>query len=475
MSRKKLFIENIFAYGFINILNLIVPFLLLPVITRMLPNTSDYGVYNMFSLLVGFGIPMAVLGLYDAMFKQYFEKEDKQYRYDVTTTTQRIVFIASIVLSLILVLFSKSVSILFFGDSTFVNVILLGAVGVFLGANLTTIQAPTRMLNEKKVFIFSGLLSSIIMYGVSLLLIYNGFSYFGLINASLVVTLLMLIFFWVRNKDFFSKGHFNKEIAKILLKIGLPLMPTFLIYWIYSSIDKIMITNMLDIGEMGIYSIGAKMAQVSQLIYAAFAGGWQYFAFSTMKDDDQVELNSKVFEYLAAISVLSLVFIYPLIPYFFRILFTGNYVLGYVVAPYLYLAPLLLMLFQVVANQFIVIEKSYLSTLSLSLGAGINIILNFFLIKYIGIEGAAIATLIGYIVTIITVILVSKGFKCMLYSKRLLFILIIIPTFLFIQRIFLFEQIFMQFLFSSFMMIYILYLYKEEFSKVFKNIRKRGE
>lgn len=46
MSRKKLFIENIFAYGFINIINMIVPFLLLPVITRMLPNTSDYGIYK---------------------------------------------------------------------------------------------------------------------------------------------------------------------------------------------------------------------------------------------------------------------------------------------------------------------------------------------------------------------------------------------------------------------------------------------
>jgi len=30
------------------------------------------------------------------------------------------------------------------------------------------------------------------------------------------------------------------------------------------------------------------------LIYTAFAGGWQYFAFSTMKEDDQVQSNSNI-------------------------------------------------------------------------------------------------------------------------------------------------------------------------------------
>ena len=468
MSRKKLFIENIFAYGFINIINMIVPFLLLPVITRMLPNTSDYGIYNMFSLIVGFGTPLAVLGLYDAMFRQYFEEDDQQYRYDVTTTTQRIVLIASILISTILVLFSNTLSILFFGDSSFRNIVMLGGIGIFLGANLSPIQAPTRMHNDKKAFVLSGIISSISMYGLSLLMIYKGFSYFGLIYANIIMTLLMVVFFWVRNKHFFSKGKFNRKIAKILLKIGLPLLPTFLIYWVYNSIDKIMITNILGANDMGIYSIGAKMAQISQLIYAGFAGGWQYFAFSTMKDKDQVELNSKVFEYLGAISILSLVLIYPLIPYMFKMLFVGDYISGYVVAPYLYLSPLLLMLFQVVANQFLVFKKSYLATLSLSAGAVLNIFLNNILIKNIGIEGAAIATLIGYLFTIIIVMIVSYRIKCMSYSKRILIILSFIPVYICIQRVIFSGRILMQIFFMVVICSIILLLYKHDIKALFR-------
>lgn len=471
MSRRKLFIENIFAYGFINILNKIVPFLLLPVITRMLPDASDFGVYSMYTSIVGLGTPLAVLGLYDAMFRQYFENDDQQYRYDVTTTTQRIILASSIIVSIILVIFQNRLSVLFFGESTYGNVVMLAGVGIFLGANQNPIQAPTRMQNERKVFVFSGLINTSIMYGFSLLLIYKGLSYFGLIYANLVTTLLMVMFFWIRNNSFFLNGYFNKNIAKDLFKIGLPLLPTFLIYWIYNSVDKIMITNMLGTNEMGIYSVGAKVAQISQLIYAGFAGGWQYFAFSTMKDDDQVELNSRIFEYLGAISVFSLVFIYPLIPYIFQILFAGVYISGYVIAPYLYLSPLLLMLFQVVANQFLVIKKSYLATLSLSLGAGINVILNFVLIRRIGIEGAAIATLIGYLVTIITVMIVSYRNKCMIYSKKMLFVLMVIPIYFFIQRVLLVDRTMLQFIFAGTIMILLFFLYKDE---IYKVTRKRG-
>jgi len=106
-------------------------------------------------------------------------------------------------------------------------------------------------------------------------------------------------------------GKFDRNIARELFKIGLPLVPTFLIYWVYNSTDRIMITNMLGTGQLGIYSIGSRVAQISQVIYLAFAGGWQYFAFSTMRDEDQVDLVSRVFEYLGIISFLAFLAIVP--------------------------------------------------------------------------------------------------------------------------------------------------------------------
>ncbi|MGL5367270.1 MAG: lipopolysaccharide biosynthesis protein, partial [Cetobacterium somerae] len=153
--------------------------------------------------------------------------------------------------------------------------------------------------------------------------------------------------------------------------------------------------------ELGIYSVGAKVASISQLVYTAFAGGWQYFAFSTMKDEDQVELNSKVFEYLGVISFSLFIIAQPFIKPVFNLFFTGEYTRGSEVFSYLFLSPLMLMLFQIIANQVIIIKKSYLSTLALSLGAILNIGLNYVLIKNYGISGAALSTLLSYIISVL--------------------------------------------------------------------------
>lgn len=471
MNRKKLFIENIFAYGFISVLNKTVPFILLPVVTRMLPNTSDFGVYSMYTTIIGFGAPLAILGLYDAMFREFFEKDDLEYRFDVTTTTQRIIMFSSIFFSLLLVVFNSPFSILFFGTAYYSKVLILAGIGIFLTANNSPLSAPTRMMNQKKVFVFSGLLSSILLYAVAIILIYFGYSYLGLIYSSIISGITLFLFFWIRNRDFFLKGKFNKEIAKKLLKIGLPLMPTFLIYWIYNSMDKIMITNILDTTQLGIYSIGAKIAQLSTLIYAAFAGGYQFFAFSTMKDNDQVRLNSKLFDYLAALSLLSLLIIYPFIKIGFSLLFEGNYILGYIVVPYLFIAPLLLMLFQIVANQFLIIKKSYLATLSLLFGAIINVLLNIVLIKRIGIEGAAVATFIGYIVTIVSVMFVSVKLKCMIFSNRTKLILSIGPIYIIIQRLWFFDSIFENIIIMLIFVVLLMTFYNKELKNLIRFIK----
>ena len=76
---------------------------------------------------------------------------------------------------------------------------------------------------------------------------------------------------------------------------------------------------MIGIGAAGVYSVGSKLGHCSQLIYTAFAGGWQYFAFSTMKEDKQVETNSMIFEYLGIISFITTTLICALSYSLFRI------------------------------------------------------------------------------------------------------------------------------------------------------------
>lgn len=249
-------------------------------------------------------------------------------------------------------------------------------------------------------------------------------------------------------------------------------MPAFLLYWIFSYFDRLMIGKILGNDYVGIYAIGARVASISQFIYTAFSSGWQYFAFSTMKDKDQIELTTKIFEYLGLISFLIFLGIAPFSKLIFELFFRGDYVMGYKVFPYLFLSPLLLMMYQTVINQFLIIKKTWPSTIILSFGAIINIFFNYLLISRIGIEGAAIATLLGYTVCTIIAAIVLKNMKLLILSKKLIVMVLVFILYIIIWRLYLIDSILLSIILSIIVACIFLVLYKNETINIIKKVRK---
>ena len=139
----------------------------------------------------------------------------------------------------------------------------------------------------------------------------------------------------------------------------------------------------------------------------------------------------------------------------------------------MFLAPLLQMLFQVIANQFIVVKKTWPNLFILSSGAIVNIILNFIMIPAIGIEGAAIASLIGYCVSDIICSVVLIKMKLMVISGRFIWASILMTTYFFIWR-WLFKQrtLFGTLLAILFSAIFI-YLYRNEAKLMLAKFKRR--
>ncbi len=286
------------------------------------------------------------------------------------------------------------------------------------------------MQNKRKIFLVTNTLAPLLSYGIAIPLLLNGYYIIALPLATVISSFVTGITFFSLNHTWFRFSLFDKKLLKQLLVIALPLLPNFLIYWVFNSCDKVMITNFMGTGATGIYSVGSKLGHASQLIYTAFAGGWQYFSFATMKEDDQVGSNSRIFEYLGVISFIATAFVCALSYPLFKLLFGEEYLAGYTVAPYLFLAPLLQMLFQVGANQFLVIKKTWPNLFILSSGAVLNLIINLFLIPVLGIEGAALATLAGYIFTDIICVIVLCKMKLMVMPGRFMMASIIMAAFM---------------------------------------------
>jgi len=462
MSRARLFIENFLVYGMTGIIGKAIPVVMVPIITRLIPDTSIYGVSDLLHVLVSFGSAFAVLGMYDAMFRVFFDDDTQEHKLAVCSSALSVVTISSVVTGAVVIIFSKSFSnLLFTTDEYYIWVILMG-IQIALGALDSIISAPTRMQNKRKVYVVLSVVSPLISYGISIPLILFVDPLFGLIMGGFASVVSKLFIFWLLNGKWFRLRFANRKLALEMLKIGLPLMPTFLIYWIFNSFDRVMISNMLGTSQNGIYAVGAKVASISQLIYTGFAGGWQYFAFSTMKDKDQVQLTSRVYEYLGIISLVATILIMPWLPLLFQLLFTGDYVFGYQVAPYLFLSPLLLMLFQTSGNQLLVIKRSYWVTISLVIGAGLNVFLNYLLIPVLGIEGASVATLIGYSSSVVIMAVITTKMKLLKLQKRFVVSASITALFFVLSKLLLNKTLLPWLAVSLLSVGLILFLYREE-------------
>ena len=473
MKKAKLLIENILIYGLGGVIGKIIPLIMLPIVTRMMPNTGYYGINDLFNTVASFAGAVAMMGMYDAMCRMFFDKEDLDFKKDICSTTMTFSTISSVIMGILVVILSKPLAKLVFEDEKYYYLIVLAAVNVILNVINPIISAPTRMQNKRGIFLITNTLSPIVSYAIAIVMLKAGFYTLALPLASVIALIINIVIFVFLNKSWFKPFVIKKQYLKDLLKIGLPLLPNFLIYWVFNSCDKLMITNFIDVEANGVYAVGSKLGHMSQLIYTAFGGGWLYFAYSTMHDDDQVTTNSKIFEYLGVISFACSIVVFALSKPLYQLMFEPEYVPGYIVAPYLFLAPLLQMLFQVACNQFMVKKKSWPNMVILLFGAGLNVALNAILIPIIGIEGAAVATLLGYVASVIIAVIILTKIKLMKLSFKFLGCTALTLIYILLWRFLSQEKIVIGIVLGVVVIVGLLMIYRKDILLLLQGLKKK--
>jgi O-antigen/teichoic acid export membrane protein len=471
LKKLKLFIENFLVYGLGSIISKIIPLIMVPIVTRLMPSSDYYGISDLSNTVVSFGSALAVMGMYDAMYRMFFEKDDESYKKKICSTALCFTLITSLVIFLVMLLTKNLIAQCFFGDRQYAYVVYLSAMATLVGATNSIISAPTRMQNKRKIFLVTNTISPLLSYSISIPMLLAGHYVIALPVAAVISGVTMEVAFGIMNREWFDPRQFDFTLLKELLAIAIPLLPNFLIYWVFNSCDKVMVTNMIGIGAAGIYSVGSKLGHASQLIYTAFAGGWQYFAFSTMKDNDQVESTSNIFEYLGVLSFSCTAFVFALAQSIYQILFTGDYVSGYIISPYLFLAPLLQMLFQVACNQFLVVKRTWPNMLILSGGAIANIAINYYLIPVLGIEGAAIATLAGYAISDIVGVLVLQKMNLLRIQPRFIATTGMMLVYILVWRLIIKDNVLVSFIAAVLTSLLMVLLYRKDLTKLLENLK----
>ena len=108
-------------------------------------------------------------------------------------------------------------------------------------------------------------------------------------------------------------------------------------------------------------------------------------------------------------------------------------------------------------------------------GAVVNVILNIILIPIMGIEGASIATLCGYIVSNIVCVLVLCRMKLMVISRRMIASVALITLYFILWRLLFPSDILIGALSAILLTLIFILMYKKDLTLLLKGTKSKAQ
>jgi O-antigen/teichoic acid export membrane protein len=372
-----------------NIVTAAIPFMLLPVLTRVL-SPADYGIVAMFGIMVSVFSAFTGLGTQGAIEVRYFDTSRAALPKYVTGCMV-ILACSTLVLLLVSVLFGSALEA-FSGvpRNWLLTAVLVAAMQFVVLVRLSLWLVARRPLQYGVMQIGQSALNA----GLSLFcvlalgLAWRGRTY-GIAAASAVT---MLTAAWSLRKEGWLQWQIVPEHIRAALRFGVPLIPHTLGALLIAAVDRIMVTNLLDIRQTGIYTVALQVGMLLSLTTGAFNRAYAPWLFERLKSGDhegKVAIVRNTYIYFITLSVATVMLGY-LAPLMLSVLvgsaFRGGAgVIGYVAAGFAFGG----MYYMVTNYVFFAGATARLAFITLASGV-VNVLVTYALVRWYGLQGAGI-------------------------------------------------------------------------------------
>lgn len=370
----------------------------MPFVTRMM-ETGDYGAADLVQQTANVLIPIVTLAVNSAALRFALDKaSDKR---DVFTFGVRTTLIGFS----IFLLFAYPISLIKINDFYLGDYIILIYVFVLTSGFRQLCQQFVRGCGHVKLFAVDGIITTVSYLAFTLLFLgVFKWGVTGYIVAIIASDACSIIFFFITAKlgREIKFRHLNKKIGQDMLKYCVPLIPTVILWWIINVSDRYMITGFIGSSANGLYSAASKIPNFVIMFSSIFIDAWQLSAVDEYDNEGRAHFFTKVFRvYSGGIFTVASALIL-LCQVVTKVLVAEDYYISWKYVPILIIATTFSCLVNFLASVYMAEKKSVMAMLTAASGAITNIVLNFLLIPRLGANGAAIATVIAFIVVFVT-------------------------------------------------------------------------
>lgn len=426
MSEYVRFIQRIGLVGLTNILISLSSLIFIPIITKSF-TTAEYGMWAQVNTTIALVPNIANLGLPYTMVRFLSAEKDKEKIKDSFYPMISLTFISTLIICSLFLIFGNAIANALFNGSMQVLYITT-AISFFACMNLMLISFFRTFQQMKRYSLFLVLQSYIGVF-VSIYLTYAGYNIetvvLGLLTGYVAV-FIMMAFLIVK---YLGIGIGKWSNLKEQLAFALPTIPSNVSSWVVDSSDKYVIGILIGSVAVGCYSPGYALGSILLMFLSPFAVLLPAVLPEHYEKGDMSEVDkylSYSMKYYLLLTIPAAVGMSVLSKPLLYIITTPEIALGgYMVTPFVCLGAIFMGMYGI-TNNILILEKNTMILGKLWIVVAIsNIVLNLLLVPYLNILGAAIATLICYILAFaVTAIASKKTMRLPFNIKELLKIVI---------------------------------------------------
>lgn len=386
-------------------------FFLLPLYTQSF-SVVEYGTIELVNIAAQMAAIIMALGMPSAFNREFLQLSDTQdQRKEVISTSYWFINIYSLLITIIMCSLSKELSIFLDLDSTIVPTLFefVFIKTYFLTIGLISLRylIVTRKLVSYVLLSF-GAAASVMLVSVWVLLILEG----GLYDLFYYQMLVFAIFGVGHSVFLVSTTGFRVSMKRLrsMLVFALPMVPSAISYYIMSSSDIYFLQKFGFLEDVGRYAVACKIGLLLfVLIVGPVTTALSPYIYKLAERDDFGSILRQMLELVCFVFFSCAIGLSLVSPYLIQLLSPPEYWAASNIVIWISVAYALYGLNFVLVASINTSGKSYYQMIAIVIGAISNLIFNSLLIPSHGMMGAAIATVIAYLIqTVLTAIFAQR-------------------------------------------------------------------
>lgn len=357
---------------------------------------EEFGLFSYAQSFVGLFMAIATLGLDGIVVRELVKDQSKR---DALLGTVFILKLIGAFIVLLLLFFT--VNIISTDAQTKLLIIVIASATIFQSMNVVDFYFQSKVLS--RYVAFTNTFTLLISSAVKVWLILNGASlsaFAWVVLFDSVILSLGYIYFYLKIGNRIKQWSFDKALAQSLLKDSWPLILSGIVISIYMKIDQVMIKEMLGAVAVGQYAAAVKISEAWYFVPMVIASSLFPAIIEAKKQSEALyyERLQKLYDLMVWMAVAIALPMTFLSDWVVDLLYGEQYSqAGSVLMVHIWAGVFVFL--GVASGKWLLTENLQIfSTINTTIGASINISLNYILISNVGIEGAAWATLISYLI-----------------------------------------------------------------------------